>query len=87
MAKGYANTSIADLVEYLDINRFSIYNTYGDKQGLYYACLQYYITNVSRPASEVLFEENADLKTLCGFLTRFVEMQKANNLVASFKMP
>ncbi|OEF30141.1 TetR/AcrR family transcriptional regulator [Vibrio rumoiensis] len=74
--KGYVNTSISELVEHLGINRFSIYNTFGDKQGLYYASLQHYFTHVSQPASQVLFGDNADIETLCEFLTRFVDIQK-----------
>ncbi len=34
--KGYANTAISDLVDHLQINRFSLYNAFGDKQKLYY---------------------------------------------------
>ena len=30
--KGFAETSIADLVEHLGINRFSLYNSFGDKE-------------------------------------------------------
>ncbi|OUS31149.1 TetR family transcriptional regulator, partial ['Osedax' symbiont bacterium Rs2_46_30_T18] len=41
--KGYANTSLNDLVEHLGINRFSLYSTFGDKKNLYHQALNYYI--------------------------------------------
>lgn len=41
--KGFANTSISDLTDELNINRFSLYNTYGDKQQLYYEALDAYL--------------------------------------------
>ncbi len=41
--KGFANTSISDLTDELNINRFSLYNTYGDKQQLYYEALDTYL--------------------------------------------
>lgn len=45
--KGYANTAISDLVEHLQINRFSLYNAFGDKQKLYYEALDRYLNLVS----------------------------------------
>lgn len=33
--KGYEATSIRDIVEKTGVNQFSIYNVYGDKQGLF----------------------------------------------------
>ena len=44
--KGYENTSMQDLVTTLAINRFSIYNTFGDKKALFQQSLQYYRTHV-----------------------------------------
>ncbi|MBD1556773.1 TetR/AcrR family transcriptional regulator [Vibrio sp. S9_S30] len=74
--KGYANTSIADLVETLGINRFSLYNTYGDKQALYYSALDFYLENISFPSMKSLLESDADLVTIEAFLTRFARIQK-----------
>ena len=41
-ARGYEATSISDLVEALGINRFSLYESFGDKRGLFLAALQRY---------------------------------------------
>ncbi|NIB43017.1 TetR/AcrR family transcriptional regulator [Pseudomaricurvus alkylphenolicus] len=40
--KGFEATSMQDLVNALGINRFSIYNTFGDKQALYAKVVDYY---------------------------------------------
>ncbi|WP_105901491.1 TetR/AcrR family transcriptional regulator [Vibrio gangliei] len=74
--KGYANTSISDLVDHLSINRFSIYNTFGDKYALYQSALNYYFEHSTKPASQVLFEPDANLTTLKQFLEQFAQRQK-----------
>lgn len=40
--QGYAGTSIADLVEATGLQRQSLYNAFGDKQGLFNAALMHY---------------------------------------------
>lgn len=77
--KGYAATSVADLVDTLNINRFSLYNTYGDKQALYYEALNRYLETVSMPSIEPLRSVSADLNVLVCFLTAFAEKQKVNS--------
>ena len=42
--KGYYATSIQDLVDYLGINRASLYDTYGGKKELFHKAFQYYRT-------------------------------------------
>lgn len=59
--KGYANTAISDLVDHLKINRFSLYNAFGDKQKLYYEALDRYLTLISFPALTDLEDEHAEL--------------------------
>jgi TetR/AcrR family transcriptional repressor of nem operon len=41
--KGYAGTSMADLVKAMEINAPSLYDTYGDKQKLFLTALQTYL--------------------------------------------
>jgi TetR/AcrR family transcriptional repressor of nem operon len=41
-AKGYEATSIQDLVEAMGINRFSLYEEFGGKHGLFLAALDHY---------------------------------------------
>ena len=56
---GYAATSIQDLVNHLGINRASIYDTYGDKERLFFLAFQHYRkTNTEFLASFLAKEEN-----------------------------
>ncbi|MEB3213877.1 MAG: TetR/AcrR family transcriptional regulator [Leptolyngbyaceae bacterium] len=43
--KGYEATSVQDLVNCMGINRGSLYDTFGDKQALFLASLDYYRDN------------------------------------------
>ncbi|MCV5804237.1 TetR/AcrR family transcriptional regulator, partial [Escherichia coli] len=73
--KGFANTSISDLTDELNINRFSLYNTYGDKQQLYYEALDTYLKKVSLPSLNDLEKDDASLPELESFLKSFAELQ------------
>ncbi|NNE45844.1 MAG: TetR/AcrR family transcriptional regulator [Rhodothermales bacterium] len=44
--KGYEATSVQDLVEATGINRFSMYQAFGDKRGLFLQALDYYFRHV-----------------------------------------
>lgn len=76
--KGYANTAVSDLVEKLKINRFSLYNTYGDKQQLYYQALDKYLHSVSLPNFSALMQPDASLEQIEAFLRHFTELQIEN---------
>lgn len=77
-SKGFANTSINDLTETLAINRFSLYNTFGDKETLYYQALDNYLSSISFPKLEPLRARGAGIETLETFLVGFAEKQKEN---------
>ncbi len=74
--KGFANTSISDLTDELSINRFSLYNTYGDKKQLYYEALNAYVKKVSLPSMANLQKEGASLREIEEFLTSFAALQR-----------
>nr|WP_158163390.1 TetR/AcrR family transcriptional regulator [Vibrio mimicus] len=74
--KGYANTAISDLVDHLKINRFSLYNAFGDKQKLYYEALDRYLTLISFPALTDLEDEQASWPELKAFLEDFAALQR-----------
>lgn len=46
--RGYAATSVQDLVDCTGVNRASLYATYGDKRALFLAALRLYDTDVRR---------------------------------------
>ncbi|MCZ4372354.1 TetR/AcrR family transcriptional regulator [Vibrio diazotrophicus] len=77
--KGYANTAISDLIDSLQINRFSLYNSFGDKQNLYYEALEKYLSSVSIPTLSSLENQEASLEELEQFLKQFAQMQRLNN--------
>ena len=74
--KGFAETSIADLVEHLGINRFSLYNSFGDKQSLYRECLRFYLDHYSFGAKEKILHAQAGLNEILTYLARFVALQR-----------
>jgi TetR/AcrR family transcriptional repressor of nem operon len=53
-AKGYDGTSMADLVEAMGIGRQSLYDTFGDKRGLYLRALRHYGESAITPSLAVL---------------------------------
>jgi len=70
--QGYAQTSIADLVSHLGINRFSLYNTFGDKQALYREALGCYLDIVSQPAINELLSSQNGSEQLINFIKNFI---------------
>ncbi len=77
--KGYANTAISDLIETLQINRFSLYNSYGDKQNLYYLALDAYLQQISFPSIAPLMDAQAGWPHVKQFLLRFAKRQRESS--------
>ncbi len=71
--KGYEATSMQDLVDTLEINRYSIYNTFGDKQALFELCLEYYEGRVFAHLLEALQPLEAGLPSLEHYLDTFTQ--------------
>ncbi|MFC4816626.1 MULTISPECIES: TetR/AcrR family transcriptional regulator [unclassified Flavobacterium] len=58
--KGYNATSMQDLVDAMQINRSSLYNTFGDKHNLFLKCLTSYFDNAMVELKEkVALEKSA----------------------------
>ncbi|KKC99401.1 MULTISPECIES: TetR/AcrR family transcriptional regulator [Photobacterium] len=74
--KGYADTSVSDLVECLGINRFSLYNTYTDKATLFSEALEYYLKKVSFPPLHNLLHDKAGYEDIVAYLKRFASLQR-----------
>ncbi|MGB6292023.1 MAG: TetR/AcrR family transcriptional regulator [Vibrio anguillarum] len=77
--KGYSNTAISDLIDTLKINRFSLYNAYGDKKTLYYEALDKYLVSVPLPRLAELNQTNSAFEELTAFLKEFVKLQKTSS--------
>jgi len=69
---GFHQTSIQDLVKKLGINRASLYDTYGDKEGLFRRCLTTYRNEAIQLAKEIIKADSA--KTgMCNLFTWYIE--------------
>tara|TARA_Y100000588_G_scaffold315466_1_gene343556 strand:+ start:9 stop:593 length:585 start_codon:yes stop_codon:yes gene_type:complete len=69
--EGFHSTSIQDLVEHLGINRASLYDTYGDKEGLFKKCYDYYKT-IMQVKIDDIFINSKDDKTGFKNLFKFI---------------
>lgn len=76
--KGFDGTSIQDLVNELNINKFSLYNTYGDKQKLYHEALTHYSeTVVNRLLAPLNDLQEAPLERIRNYFRQLVNSLKA----------
>ena len=74
--QGYADTSVSDLVNHLGINRFSLYNTYVDKESLYREALDYYLKKISFPMLSESLHESACYPDIVAYLKCFAALQR-----------
>lgn len=80
-SRGYAATSMQDLVDCTGVNRASLYATYGDKRALFLAALRKYIGEHCRHEIEVLETEPSPRRAI-EKMFRFLfekEMAAGNN--------
>lgn len=62
-ARGFEATSVADLVQATGINRASMYNAFGSKEGLFLAALDHYVDRVNRQRIAVLHDPDLAART------------------------
>jgi TetR/AcrR family transcriptional repressor of nem operon len=74
-AKGYAATSIEDLVSATGVSRYGLYGEFGGKSGLFLAALEHYRATIIRPLLDIIEPPEASLPairdlftTLLGFM-------------------
>ena len=73
-SRGYERTSIQDLVDAMGINRGSLYDTFGDKENLYFEALDRYRTNESRQGlSRVVAEIASPSEAIETYFRRVIE--------------
>lgn len=70
---GYEATSVQDLVEATGINRGSMYDTFGDKRGLFQAAVQHYIVNVSSQRLENMSKAEDPLAGIRGYFDGLID--------------
>ncbi|NMH28740.1 TetR/AcrR family transcriptional regulator [Flavobacterium silvaticum] len=66
--KGYHATSMQDLVDAMQINRSSLYNTIGDKHALFLKCVKNYTEGVLCETREKISKEKSALQALVNII-------------------
>jgi TetR/AcrR family transcriptional repressor of nem operon len=66
--KGYHNTSMQDLVDAMQINRSSLYNTIGDKHCLFIKCVTSYAELALKETKQKVANEKSALKALTNII-------------------
>ena len=65
--KGYEGTSINDLVIKTGLNTRSMYNEFGDKEGLFLACIDHYVTESLSDLGKILTKKPLGLSNIEAF--------------------
>jgi TetR/AcrR family transcriptional repressor of nem operon len=71
--KGYERTSVQDLCEHLGIHRGSLYNTFGDKNELFLACLNRFCQAFKNDLFSILDKPGDPKETLECFFEKVIE--------------
>lgn len=74
--KGYDAASITDLTAAMGINRFSLYDTFGDKHTLYLKALDFYNERFVEPMIEKINEINT-MAGIEGFFNELIDYQNS----------
>ncbi|RED53776.1 TetR/AcrR family transcriptional regulator [Aestuariispira insulae] len=65
---GYEATSVQDLVEVTGINRASIYNSFGDKKGLFLAAVDHYLKQANAKRVGALEQDGSAIEAIQSYL-------------------
>ena len=71
--KGYEATSMEDLLTAMDLNRGSLYDTFGDKRQLFLKVMDLYCTTFVGPKFSLLDQPDPALPTLRRFINGMIE--------------
>jgi TetR/AcrR family transcriptional repressor of nem operon len=71
--KGYEATSMEDLLSAMDLNRGSLYNTFGDKRQLFLKVIDRYCTTFASSKCSLLDQPGPALPTLRRFISGMIE--------------
>ena len=71
--KGYEATSMEDLLTAMDLNRGSLYDTFGDKRQLFLKVMDRYCTTFVGPKFSLLDQPGPALPTLRRFISGMIE--------------
>lgn len=71
--KGYNATSMQDLVNATQLNRSSIYNSFGDKYNLFMECLKLYQANERSKATQLILKASSPLQSIESFFNSILQ--------------
>lgn len=71
---GYEKASIQNIVKETGVNRASLYNIYGDKDGLFKTALSHYIETRSSKLFQILIEGEQDFASLAAFFEELIHL-------------
>lgn len=77
--KGYERTSVASLEKAMEINRFSIYEEFGDKKGLFLASIEAYGDEITERHTACLLEPGGAAGIQQFFTTLLPPVSRKNN--------
>ena len=77
--KGYEATSMRELEEVMGINKFSIYSSFGSKQGVFLECIRYYKRKI-QPLVDKLKASNKGVEAIKEFFYDFLVFSKAESI-------
>lgn len=72
--KGYANTSIEDLVSATGVNRYGLYDEFENKHGLFLAALDHYQSAVVGMLFGIVEQPRASLRDIREYFAKLVEL-------------
>ncbi|MGH3655817.1 MAG: TetR/AcrR family transcriptional regulator [Micromonosporaceae bacterium] len=76
--RGYAATSLSDLEQRTGLNRSSLYQHFGSKQGLFHAALGNYLDEVAEPRLADLESPDAGLPEVVGYLRALADSMRTS---------
>lgn len=78
--RGFASTSIEDLVNVTGVGRGGIYGDFRNKDGLLLGCLQAYRDKYVDPALALLDSEEDGLSAIDAYFTHFIDLHKQHGM-------
>ncbi|SDZ83276.1 transcriptional regulator, TetR family [Desulfuromusa kysingii] len=68
--KGFKGTAVSDLVAVTGLNKHSMYQEFGNKEGLFRECLDNYVLKINREETNVLSQQPLGLNNIEEFFRR-----------------
>lgn len=77
--KGFKGTSMSDLVSATGLNKHSMYQEFGNKEGLFRECIDYYVLKLASEGNRILTQQPLGIKNIKAFFHRLIDCAASNN--------